>query len=177
MFLSEYTDRMKCQYVHHWRTGCSLTSKLQIYIGFNPDYNVDKYVLAVDIFKFRRTMSNFRSASHPLMIEKGLHYNLDREARTCPYCEACIENELHLVLQYPLYASLRCKQLHDRYVNDVTEASYVRLMASDNETTVKRIAMFVHGTLKERDNFLENFFYIPFKQPCTKSLHYVQCIC
>jgi len=28
-------------------------------------------------------------------------------------------------------------------------------MASDNETTVKRIAMFVHGTLKERDNFLE----------------------
>ena len=100
---------MKCQYVHHWRTGCSLTSKLQIYIGLNPDYNVDKYVLAVDIFKFRRTMSNFRSASHPLMIEKGLHYNLDREARTCPYCEACIENELHLVLQYPLYASLRCK--------------------------------------------------------------------
>ena len=70
MFLSEYTDRMKCQYVQHWRTGCSLTSKLQICIGFNPDYNVDKYILAVDIFKFRRTMSNFRSASHPLMIEK-----------------------------------------------------------------------------------------------------------
>ena len=28
MFLSEYTDRMKCQYVQHWRTRCSLTSKL-----------------------------------------------------------------------------------------------------------------------------------------------------
>ena len=100
-------------------------------------------------------MSNFRSASHPLMIEKGLHYNLDREARTCPYCEACIENELHLVLQCPLYASLRCIYLHDMYVNDVSVASYVRLMSSDNETSVKTVSMFVHGALKERDSFLE----------------------
>jgi len=51
MFLSEYTDRMKCQYVQHWRTRCSLTSKLQLYVDFNHDYNVAKYVLAVDIFK------------------------------------------------------------------------------------------------------------------------------
>jgi len=41
------------------------------------------------------------------------------------------------------------------YVNDVTEASYVRLMSSDNKTTVKNLAMFVHGTLKEQNNFLE----------------------
>ena len=51
MFLSEYTNRMKCQYVQHWRTRCSLTSKLQLYVDFNHDYNVAKYVLAVDIFK------------------------------------------------------------------------------------------------------------------------------
>ena len=86
-----------------WRTRCSITSKLQLYVDF------------------RRTMSNFRSSSHPLMIEKGRHYNIDREARTCPYCETCIENELHLVLQCPLFASLRCKYLHDMFVNDVNE--------------------------------------------------------
>ena len=39
------------------------------------------------------------------------------------------------------------------YVNDVSEASYVRLMSSDKETTVKHLAMFVQGTLKERDSF------------------------
>ena len=136
--------------VQHWRTRCSITSKLQRYVDFNHDYNVDKYVLAVNTFKFRRTMSNFRSSSKPLMIEKGLHYNLDREARTCPcenpspcpYCETCIENELRLVLQCPLHASLRCRYLHDMFVNDVSEASYVRLMSSDNETAVKKIAMF-----------------------------------
>jgi len=50
---------------------------------------------------------------------------------------------------------LRCKYLHDMYVNDVSEASYVRLMSSDKETTVKYLAMFVHGALKERDIFLE----------------------
>ena len=150
IFLYEYTDNMKCQYVQHWRTRCSITSKLQRYVDFNHDYNVDKYVLAVNTFKFRRTMSNFRSSSKPLMIEKGLHYNLDREARTCPcenpspcpYCETCIENELRLVLQCPLHASLRCRYLHDMFVNDVSEASYVRLMSSDNETAVKKIAMF-----------------------------------
>ena len=83
-------------------------------------------------------MSNFRSSSHPLMIETGRHYNIDREARTCPYCETCIDKELHPVLQCPLYASLRCKYLHDRYVNDVSKVSYVRLMSSDKETTVKK---------------------------------------
>ena len=93
--------------VQHWRTRCSLTSKLQLYIDFNHAYNVAKYVLAVDILKFRRTMSNFKSSSHPLMIEKGRHYIIDREARTCPYCETCIENELHFVLQCPLYASFK----------------------------------------------------------------------
>ena len=81
--------------------------------------------------------------------------NINREARTCPYCETCIENELHLVLQCPLHASLRCRYLHDMYVNDVSEASYVCLMSSDNETTVKKIAMFVHDALKERDSVLE----------------------
>ena len=68
------------------------------------------------------------------MIEKGRHYNIDREART--YCETCIENELHLVLQCPLFA--RCRYLHDMFVNDVSEGSYVCLMSSDNETTVKK---------------------------------------
>jgi len=153
---------MKCQYVQHWRTRCSLTIKLQLYVDFNHDYNVAIYVLAVDIFKFRRTMSNLRSSSHPIMIEKGLHYNIDMEARTCPYCETCIEHELHLVLQCPLYASLRCKYVHDMYVNDVSEASYVRLMSSNNETTVKKIAMFVHDALKERDSFFGGkIMYIP----------------
>ena len=93
---------MNCQYVQHWRTRCSLTSKLQLYVDFNHDYNIAKYVLAVDIFKFQRTRSNFRSSSHPLIIEKGRHYDIDMEARTCPYCETCIDNELNLVLQCPL---------------------------------------------------------------------------
>jgi len=46
------------------------------------------------------------------------------------------------------------------YVNDVSEASYVRLMSSDNETTVKNLAMFVHDALKQRDSFLEGNYFI-----------------
>ena len=38
------------------------------------------------------------------------------------------------VLTCSLYASLRCKYVHDMYVNDVSEA----LMSSDNDTTVKK---------------------------------------
>ena len=99
-------------------------------------------------------MSNFRGSSHTLMIKKGRH-NLDMEARTCPYCKTCIKHELRIVLQCPLHITLRFKYIHDVYVNDVSEAFYVRLMSSDNTTTVKNVAMFVHGTLKEGDNLLE----------------------
>ena len=56
----------------------------------------------------------------------------------------------------PLYASLRCKYVPDMYVNDVSEASYnVRLKSSDNKTTVKNLAIFVLGALKERDSLLD----------------------
>ena len=116
---------MKCQYVQHCITRCSLTITLHIYVDFNHDYNAAKYVLTVNMFKFRRTMYNFSSSSHPLMIEKGSHYNLDMEARTCPYCETCIEHELHIVLQCSLYASLRCRYLHDMYVNDLKRLMFI----------------------------------------------------
>ena len=50
---------------------------------------------------------------------------------------------------------LRCKYVHDMYVNDVSEASCVRLMSSDHKTTVNNLAMCVHDALKERDSILE----------------------
>ena len=110
-------------------------------------------------------MSNFRSSSHPLMIETGCHYNIDREARTCPYCETCIDKGLHPVLQCPLYASLRCKYLHDRYVNDVSKTSYVRLMSSDKETTVKNSNLCTWRFKRTGQFFGRKIIYIPLNSP------------
>jgi len=56
MFLSEYTDENVNMYNTGDQQDVVLSSKLQLYVDFYHDYNVAKYVLAVDTFKFRRTM-------------------------------------------------------------------------------------------------------------------------
>ena len=106
-FLKMYEGRIKDQYVQNWRSNCENNRKLQGYIGYKRIYDVESYVLCITIDKYRKTIANFRSSSHPLMIEKGRHYNLCIEDRICLYCESEIEDEYHFVLKCPMYSNLR----------------------------------------------------------------------
>ena len=45
----------------------------------------------------RRCLAHFRGSSHELMIKQGRHYGLPEEYRTCPYCEGCIEDQIHFL--------------------------------------------------------------------------------
>ena len=153
LFLLEYVDRLKAIYVQNWYSRCRENNKLSYYVTFKNNYNVAMYVNSITINKFRSCMANLRCSSHTLMIEKCRHYHISREFRTCPYCETLVEDEQHFVLVCPLYSTLRSQYIPEHFFNNNTIDSFIRLMASKDETTVRNLAVFIYYAFKIRNEF------------------------
>ena len=131
--------------------------KLESYVCYKIDYNVETYITCVDIDKFRRALANFRSSSHSLMIEKGRHYGLDRDVRFCPYCECILEDEFHFLLVCPLYNELRSMYIPYMYYNYPTVEKFHSLMSSNNSTVIRNLASYICYAFGERNKFLSVF--------------------
>jgi len=110
------------------------------------------FVITID--KFRKAMFTLRSSSHRLMVETGRYYNLSREQRTRPYCEAFLEEEFHFVGVCPLYKELRVKYLPSYFVNNVRLETIYELMSTENEICIVNLAMYIYYGLEERDMFI-----------------------
>ena len=76
------------------------------------------------------------------------------EQRTCPYCETCVEDECHFMLECPLYTNIRQKYLPHVNNNLPLNVFYV-LMASDNVNIIRNIAMYIYYASKEREAYLQ----------------------
>ena len=62
--------------------------------------------------KYKRAFAKFRCGVAPLKIETGRYERVSIENRTCfnNICNVnnCIENEKHVLLEFSVYADLRC---------------------------------------------------------------------
>ena len=113
------------------------------YNNYKLTYGVASYVNIVDLDKFRRCLANVRGSSHELMIEQGRHYGLPEEYRTCPYCEGCIEGQIHFLLICPLYKELRTHYLFNINENITHINIFYRLMSSHSILCVRNVAMYI----------------------------------
>ena len=155
MFVKQYLQNLKDQFIQTWHSRCDDNRKLNYYKLYKTQFHVEKYIMAIDVDKFRTSMANFRSSVHKLMIEKGRHYDISREYRLCPYCESVIEDEYHFVIVCPLYSNIRKLYLPFCYVQYPTVEKFCNLMSTENETVIRNLAMFIHHSNKCRDVFLE----------------------
>ena len=85
----------------------------------------------------------FRDSSHESMIEQGRHYGLPEEYHTCPYCEGCIEDQIHFVFICPLYKELRTRFLSNINENISHIDMFYRLMSSNSILCVRNVAMYI----------------------------------
>jgi hypothetical protein len=157
LFILQYVQKLKDQFIQTWHSRCMENAKLNFYVLYKNNFNIEKYVTAIDIDKFRRCYASFRSSSHSLMIERGRHYSVEREHRVCPYCEITIEDEFHFLLMCPLYTDLRKKYIPMYYVEYPTIDKFCNLICLDNTFIIRNIAMFIFHSLKLRREFLEGF--------------------
>jgi len=72
-----YVQRMKDQYIQRWRIECANNSKLKTwYMFYKHSYDIEQYVYDIDIVKFRRISTSFRSGAHCLSITQQKQYQL-----------------------------------------------------------------------------------------------------
>ena len=83
--------------------------RLRTYALFKTAPGFEKYLDDVACIKERTALTKLRISNHVLMIEKGRHQNMDRDARFCPFCPNRIEDEKHFLITCPIYGHLRAQ--------------------------------------------------------------------
>jgi len=63
---------------------------------YKNSYDIEQYAYDIDIVKFRRILSSFRSGAHCLSIGQQQQYQLhvDEHECLCPYWDIFNENEM-----------------------------------------------------------------------------------
>ena len=123
VFLSEYVQRPKDQYVQLLTSSCMNTSKLTPYVGLKTQFVTEPYVIYLIVRTYRNVYAIFRSSAHCLATEQGRYTNIVKEL-FCPYCKNVIENELHF--QYAL-----CTKIYGNSVQNKHQCIYFMLLRNN----------------------------------------------
>ena len=105
-FLSALVQGLKDQYLQSWYAELADSSKFCLYKVYKLHYEYMTYLKCLYIRKFRHTLSKFKSGCHNLEIEIGRHHGLPSHDRLCRLCKDEVENEIHFMLQCPVYESI-----------------------------------------------------------------------
>ena len=82
-------------------------NKLSRYKTFKTDYVVETYVKCLMARAHRSALSEFRLGVAPIRVETGRYERLPVSERICFHCKTCVEDELHVLIDCPLYNELR----------------------------------------------------------------------
>ena len=82
-------------------------SKLRTYSYLKTDIGKESYLEKIKNTKNRIMFTKFRLSNHTLMIEKGRHQNIDKNARFCPFCPNDIEDEVHFLMKCKCFETHR----------------------------------------------------------------------
>ena len=155
-FLSALVQRLKVQYLKSWYAELADSSKLCLYKDYTLYYEHETYLNCLNIRKFKHTLSKLRSRCHNLEIEVGRYHGLPRHDRLCRLCKDEVENEIHFMLQCPVYEILRQKYLPRKYYIFPNENKFNILKSSHSETVIHNVATYLYYAFKLRQELLES---------------------
>ena len=103
-------------YKQTWYASVNNSNRLLTYARYKHDFNFETYLDAITEKKYRIALSQFQLSSHDLEIERGRFVNVNRDERTCRFCNGNhIKNEYHFLFVCPLYRDIRKTYLKPYY--------------------------------------------------------------
>ena len=155
-----------CQenYDRFWKENI-LQSTKAIYFGkFKVNIRLEKHLVFNINFRHKKAISRFRMSNHTLMIEKGRHKKIERNERKCYFCKDKIEDELHFLIDCPLYTPSRtilemaCNEVCIRYKDYSEEQKFIFLMTNEHEKIIKALGKYIFESFALRDKMMNYFF-------------------
>jgi hypothetical protein len=103
-------------------------------------------------------LAKFRTSSHKLNIEIGRYHGIPAEDRKCEVCNGGkVENEIHFLLECPLYTEERTPFLTEVYKksNQVrmldSENLFTWIMLNEDQDHIQALGEFVHNSFLKRE--------------------------
>jgi len=157
LFVSIFKTRLTdCSY--QWLNENIQTSpKCLAYKLFKSALTPETYLTVPISYKFKRVLANFRCSGHNLMIEKGRHLKIDREFRFCEHCTQhniyVIENEMHFLIECPLYSDLREAYFPTKWVNRTdSDHLFVEMLTDTSYANILALSKFLYSAFEKKTN-------------------------
>ena len=141
IFITEFKLRCRDIDIQIWHDRVRSQS-LDVYNIVKTNFMVEKYVMCFHNSLYRNVIAKYRCAGHSLNSVRGRHTGVPREDRLCQVCPMRVcENEVHFILECPVYARERRLYLPSDLVVD---AGYLfSLLTSDNLHILRGVAKFI----------------------------------
>ena len=131
-------------------------NKLRTYCTLKSTFCSEKYVYNILPKSHRGALAQFRSGTAPIRLETGRYEGLPVEERICFVCKNCVESELHVLIECPLYNEIRSLlfsklQMHYRNFYVFSKKEQMKcILACEDDVLVKECAKACHDILSLR---------------------------
>ena len=117
------------------------------------------YLIKIRNVTTRTQVTKFRLSNHRLAIEKGRYKGIQSELRSCPFCKSKVENEVHFITDFYVYAHVR----HDLY-NELAEMNPFfrdlppkdKFILISKNSNCEKVASVIHRSLELTEFLLMN---------------------
>jgi len=151
VFLRSLRERLIEMYDNQWISTVMGSSRYEIYRQLKPGRYAERYLYVVDRHVFRKVFGRFRMGVSEILTHK-LRYS-SANSKVCPCCTEEEEEDIHVLLQCPVYADLRVKFLTFTY-DPPNMATFVSLMSSADDHVIKATSRYLYHALRRRENAL-----------------------
>ena len=125
--------------------------KLKTYSLVKNNIGLEKYLRGVHNIQHRSAMAKLRLSNHQLHIETGRHTKTERKQRLCPFCDSIVEDEIHFLIECPIYDSLRDELLSQKILNNHLTTDLFKFQKIMTQEELKSTAKFIFEAFKIRN--------------------------
>ncbi len=162
-FIHKLVHKSQCEIFHRnaFQTINNQESKLRTYALFKTKVGCEKYLDEIKNVAIRQSLTKFRLSNHILNIEKGRHTTpkTPKEVRFCPFCPNKVEDEIHFLLNCPIYriprSELMITMINEKpsFHQENEKNQFIELMDPGN---AQRVSKIINNLFEIRQFLIEN---------------------
>ena len=147
-FPNQIKQTLQDQYIHQWSANLNLSNKCRSYRIFKLKFELEKYLCSLSPFN-RKIICRFRTSNHRLPIERGRFYGINREDRTCEFCNSDkICDEFHFVLECNTLIDIRQTFLPPYCQNHPNHIKFKNIMSDTSSNISNELAKYLKAAFK-----------------------------
>ena len=149
-FLKVFRERLIESRWQEWNVHMVTSDRFSFYRMFSVRHDVKCYLRLHMNRHLKFIMTRFRLGISEIAVHHYRYRTAVAGDYICPLCNVHQENEVHFVLHCPVLDDLRQQLIPAKYHRQPCLFKLVMLMASENEDTVRNLALYLYRAFKIR---------------------------